>query len=73
MSEDKPWIGARVYAFLFRFLGPAQIGPSTQEPTGAPDPEFSCPVCGHAMSEHSWTLDAGRRRMVCPTSPIPRD
>ena len=72
MSQDRPWIGARVYAFLFRFLGPAQLGPATQEPTAEADPEFACPVCGRAMSEHTWTQDAGRRRMVCPAPPIDR-
>lgn len=65
MSE-RPWWGARVYAFLFRFLGPAQLG-STEDPeTAAPDPQFSCPMCGQPMAEHTWHEDAGRRRMYCP-------
>jgi hypothetical protein len=72
VSEAKPWIGARIYAFFFRFLGPAQLGPSSQEPTAAADPEFACPVCGSPMSEHTWTQDAGRRRMVCPKPPLTR-
>ena len=28
--SERPWLGARVYAFLFRFLGPAQLGPQEQ-------------------------------------------
>jgi hypothetical protein len=71
VSERRPWIGARVYAFLFRFLGPAQLGSESEKPTAAPDPEFHCPVCGQPMSQHTWTLDAGRRRMVCPSPPQP--
>ena len=72
MSEDRPWFGARVYNFLFRFLGPAQLGPASHAPTAEADPEFACPVCGAPMSAHSWTPDAGRRRMVCPQPPLPR-
>jgi hypothetical protein len=59
----------RVYRFLFRFLGPAQLGSDAEPPTAEPDPEFVCPICGHPMSEHSWIEDAGRRRMYCPAPP----
>ncbi|MGN6300111.1 MAG: hypothetical protein ACTHN8_03355 [Angustibacter sp.] len=65
MSE-RPWWGARVYAFLFRFLGPAQLGSQDEPETSAPDPEFTCPLCGHPMAEHTWHEDGGRRRMYCP-------
>ncbi|GAB3600648.1 hypothetical protein GCM10027446_34110 [Angustibacter peucedani] len=69
-GEQRQWLGARVYAFLFRFLGPAQLGSQQQPPTGQPDPQFACPVCGHPMAEHTWVEDAGRRRMYCPAPPL---
>ena len=68
MSE-RPWLGARVYAFLFRFLGPAQLDSHEQPPTSTPDPQFTCPACGRSMAEHTWIEDAGRRRMYCPATP----
>jgi hypothetical protein len=67
--SQRPWWGARVYAFLFRFLGPAQLGSRHDAETAAPDPQFSCPACGRAMAEHTWHVDGGRRRMYCPSGP----
>ncbi len=69
MAGDRPWLGARVYAFLFRFLGPAQLGSDHDPATRQPDPQFACPVCERPMDEHRWTVDAGRRRMRCPVPP----
>jgi hypothetical protein len=68
-DDDRPWLGARVYAFLMRFLGPAQLGSHTEPQTSAADPQFACPVCGAPMARHTWTTDGGRRRMQCPGPP----
>lgn len=66
----RPGWWSRVYAFLFRFLGPAQLGSDHEPGTGIPDPGFACPACGQPMSTHSWVEDAGRRRMYCPALPL---
>ena len=63
----------RVYAFLFRFLGPAQLGSSEQPETGPADASYACPVCGRPMSEHTYTSVAERRRVICPAPPLQRD
>jgi len=69
----KPWLGQRIYNFLYRFFGPAELG-SFDEPETAPaDETYHCPVCGHPMSEHEYTTTAGRRRMTCPAPPLTRN
>lgn len=70
-APDKPWVGRRVYDFLFRFLGPAQLGAfDPQAETQPPDSSFACPVCGQPMSEHAYQQSAGRKRMTCPGPPL---
>lgn len=67
MSEPKPWLGARLYAFALRFLGPAEVGRASDPPTPAADPAYTCPVCGYSMAEHSSPTIDGRRRLQCPS------
>ena len=70
-SPDKPWMGRRVYDFLFRFYGPANIGtfdPSVE--TRPADAKFACPSCGFPMDEHEYQQSAGRKRMTCPGPPL---
>ncbi len=69
-TDPRPWFGRRVYDFLFRFLGPAQLGSNDQPPTRAADQTYLCPVCGHEMSEHSYQVSDGRKRMTCPAPPL---
>ena len=56
----------RVYAVLFRFLGPAQLGTFTEPETRPADDAYTCPVCGFAVAEHEVRFTQGRRRMTCP-------
>jgi hypothetical protein len=72
-DAGKPPFRRRLYAFLFRFLGPAQLGSSEQPETGPADASYACPVCGRPMSEHTYTSVAERRRVICPAPPLPRD
>jgi hypothetical protein len=69
-STPKPWLGQRIYNFLFKFLGPAQLGTFDDAEPRPADASYRCPVCGHAMSEHSYTQTADRKRMVCPAPPL---
>ena len=69
-GQDKPWIGQRVYNFLFRFLGPAELGSFDQPATKAGDTSYTCPVCGHPMSEHTFQESRERKRMICPGPPL---
>ncbi len=69
-DEPRGGFGRRVYAFLFRFLGPAQLGSQDQPPTRPADQSFACPVCGHPMAEHTYSESDGRKRMVCPGPPL---
>ena len=71
-QDERPWLGRRVYDFLFRFLGPAQLG-SEQEPETQPaDASYACPVCGRPMSEHTYVTTSVRRGIVCPAPPLSR-
>ena len=70
MEQERRGFWTRTYRFLFRFLGPAQLGSGTETETAPPDPDYACPICGRPMSEHTWIEDAGRRRMYCPAPPL---
>lgn len=52
-------------AKLIRVAGPASVGPyeTTPEPvrTGRP-----CPLCGHAMTEHTFDRSGPKPLMHCP-------
>jgi hypothetical protein len=62
-----PPFGARVYAFLFRFLGPADLG-DPNEPLPAKIPVAApCPGCGKPMAEHTYVATPERKRLRCPT------
>jgi hypothetical protein len=56
---------AYLNAGLIRVAGPASVGPyeTTPEPerTGR-----SCPLCGHAMSEHTFDRSGSKPLMHCP-------
>ena len=67
---ERPWVGRRVYDFLFRFLGPAQLGSEHEPETKPADGSFACPVCGHPMSEHTYVTTSVRRGIVCPAPPL---
>ena len=69
-TEPKPSFGQRIYNFLFRFLGPAQLGSFDQPETRPADASYHCPVCGHPMSEHTYITTPERKRMVCPGPPL---
>ncbi|CAN5416036.1 hypothetical protein BH10ACT7_BH10ACT7_08870 [soil metagenome] len=52
---------------VFPFMGPAQLGPFGEEPLPPTGPK-ACPLCGHAMDEHTFERSTDRHstRMHCP-------
>lgn len=53
---------------LIRFAGPAAVGPydTTPPPTETQRAERPCPLCGHAMSEHTFDRSGPKPLMHCP-------
>jgi hypothetical protein len=66
-QRGRPFWG-RTYAFLFRFLGPADLGDPNEPPPGKPPVDGPCPGCGEPMASHTYVETPGRRRMRCPTA-----
>ena len=59
-------LGQRIYRFLFRFLGPAQLG-DPNEASPPPLPRAApCPRCGRPMEEHTYVEMPERKRLRCP-------
>jgi hypothetical protein len=52
---------------VFPFMGPAQLGPFGEPPL-PPTDEKPCPLCGQAMSGHTFVRSQDHRstRMHCP-------
>jgi hypothetical protein len=66
-EKPRKSFGQRVYDFLFRFLGPAQLGRPDEPPPPVVDPSTTtCPRCGRPMTEHTYVETAQRRRLRCP-------
>src|SRR3954465_9179100 len=61
----------RIYAFLFRFLGPAQVDPAPAERPPS-DADYACPACGRPMGEHEHTPGGGRPPAARPAPPAGR-
>ncbi|GAA1949688.1 hypothetical protein GCM10009776_09610 [Microbacterium deminutum] len=53
---------------LIRLAGPAAVGPYeiTPAPSSAQRAERACPLCGRAMTEHSFDRSGPRPLMHCP-------
>ncbi|GAB3692422.1 hypothetical protein [Angustibacter aerolatus] len=68
-EAERPWLGRRVYRFLFRFMGPAQLGSWHEPPTAPADGGYACPVCGAPMRDHDVVVTNGLRRLTCPRRP----
>lgn len=50
---------------LIRFAGPASVGPYDVEPEPERT-ERACPLCGHAMSAHTFDRSGPKPLMHCP-------
>ncbi|WP_082013792.1 hypothetical protein [Microbacterium hominis] len=50
---------------LIRLAGPASVGPYESEPEPA-RAERACPLCGHAMSQHTFDRSGPKPLMHCP-------
>lgn len=50
---------------LIRLAGPASVGPYESEPEPA-RAERACPLCGHAMSQHTFDRSSPKPLMHCP-------
>ncbi|WP_322410453.1 hypothetical protein [Microbacterium invictum] len=64
MREEGGWFNW-MNAALIRKAGPAAVGPYDTEP----EPERTerpCPLCGAAMSQHTFDRSGPRPRMFCP-------
>ncbi|GAB2514287.1 hypothetical protein [Paramicrobacterium agarici] len=59
----------RVEDKLIPVIGPATIGPYSDVYELQPDD--SCPVCGHAMEEHSTDRSSGNAVLNCPVEAEP--
>ncbi|MDQ1627777.1 MAG: hypothetical protein QOI54_1521 [Actinomycetota bacterium] len=59
-------LGDRIYNTLFRFLGPAQLGPYDEPAKPVATPDLPCPRCGAPMSEHTYVETRERKRLRCP-------
>jgi hypothetical protein len=57
----------RLNRALFPYIGPPPLGPYNEEPL-PPTGEKACPLCGQAMSLHSFerSQDHTATRMHCP-------
>jgi hypothetical protein len=55
----------RLNSRLVRVAGPATVGPyeTTPEPVRTTRP---CPLCGHAMDEHTFDRSGAKPLMFCP-------
>ncbi|GAA1987878.1 hypothetical protein GCM10009777_23130 [Microbacterium pumilum] len=58
------WLNAK----LIRLAGPAAVGPyeTTPPPSNAERAARPCPLCGHAMTEHSFERSGPKPLMHCP-------
>ncbi|QKJ20936.1 hypothetical protein [Microbacterium hominis] len=56
---------AYVNARLISLAGPASVGPYDTEPEPVRT-ERACPLCGHAMSAHTFDRSGPKPRMFCP-------
>jgi hypothetical protein len=60
------------YAFLnarlIKLAGPAAVGPyeTTPAPSVAERAERACPLCGHAMTEHTFDRTGPKPILHCP-------
>ena len=50
---------------LIRLAGPASVGPYESEPEPA-RADRACPLCGHAMSQHTFDRSGPKPLMHCP-------
>ena len=50
---------------LIRLAGPASVGPYDTEPEPV-RAERACPLCGHAMSAHTFDRSGPKPLMHCP-------
>ena len=65
-APSRSSIGQRIYRFLFRFLGPADLGDPNEGPPATAVRAIVCPRCGRPMSEHSYIDTPERKRLRCP-------
>jgi hypothetical protein len=65
-TRQRPSFWGRIYAFLFRFLGPADLGDPNEPPPGELPQAGPCPRCGNPMAEHIYVSTPERKRMRCP-------
>jgi hypothetical protein len=65
-SPDRLTFWGRAYKFLFRFLGPAQLGDPNEAPPGELPQAAPCPGCGKPMAQHTYVQTPERKRMRCP-------
>jgi hypothetical protein len=65
-TQRKPSLWSRPYAFLFRFLGPADLGDPNEPPPGQLPLPAPCPGCGKPMADHTYVETPQRRRLRCP-------
>lgn len=65
VKRDPLWV--RLNRKLFPYLGPPPLGPYNEEPL-PPTAEKACPLCGQAMSLHTFerSQDHTATRMHCP-------
>lgn len=74
-DDDRPPLRDRVresggwYAYLntrlIRLAGPASVGPYDTEPQPVRN-ERACPLCGHAMTAHTFDRSGPKPLMHCP-------
>ena len=59
---------AWINATLIRAAGPASVGPyeTTPAPTSAERAERACPLCGAAMTAHTFDRSGPKPIMHCP-------
>jgi hypothetical protein len=63
---DQRSFWGRIYAFLFRFLGPAQLGDPDEPPPATLPQAAPCPGCGKPMEHHTYVETPQRKRLRCP-------
>lgn len=73
--SDKPKLRERIreagglYAWvnstLIRLAGPPTVGPYEKTPPAQPKAS-PCPLCGHAMAEHTFDRSGPKPLMHCP-------
>ena len=65
-QAHQPSFWGGVYAFLFRFLGPADLGDPNEPPPAKIPVAAPCPRCHKPMAEHTYVDTPERKRLRCP-------